>query len=129
MEDRAKDKFKRPFRGGTSKTSVKSAEIVIPPGPATDVTDPWVEVVDKPSGKIYYWNTQTNETTALDAPKPTSLSNQQQQPQSESLGSVMAQGFAFGIGSSVAHSMVGSFFGGGHDSSPDIGGGDSFFDV
>lgn len=89
-----------------------------PPGPAGVIdSDPWVPVVDKPSGQIYYWNTQTNETTHLGAPKPTSISSHPQgvpvQPQSQSLGSVMAEGFAFGVGSSVAHSMVGSFFGGG----------------
>ncbi|CAL5228077.1 g11145 [Coccomyxa viridis] len=32
--------------------------------------DPWKEVVHKETGQVYYWNKQTNETTALGEPKP-----------------------------------------------------------
>ena len=32
------------------------------------------------------------------------------------LGQTMAEGFAFGVGSSIARNVVGSFFGGGGDS-------------
>lgn len=101
------------------------------------VEDAWTEVVDKSSGQIYYWNTVTNETTALGAPKPgsTQLAQQEAAPQSggmlKELGGVMAQGFAFGVGSSVAHSVVGSIFGGGgggNDASSS-GGGDDSFDI
>ena len=45
------------------------------------------------------------------------------------LGGVVAQGFAFGVGSSVAHAAVGSMFGGSSSSDSgagDAGGGDDF---
>jgi hypothetical protein len=120
------------------------------------VEECWEEVVDKNSGQIYYWNTQTNETTALGAPRPSGptalgpanpgqVAQQNVQYQQPGLGSVMAQvfvvklchlslliilggaqGMAFGVGSSVAHSVFGSLFGGSSHSS---GGGDSGGDV
>ena len=76
--------------------------------------DPWIEVRDETTGQIYWWNTDTDETTALGAPKPTSMAPgpsgvpppapQQQQGggMMSGLGGVMAEGFAFGVGSSVA---------------------------
>ena len=69
---------------------------------------------DETTGQIYWWNTDTDETTALGAPKPTSMAPgpsgvpppapQQQQGggMMSGLGGVMAEGFAFGVGSSVA---------------------------
>lgn len=45
------------------------------------------------------------------------------------LGRVVAEGFAFGVGSSVAHGIVGSMFGGSHSHGPsdaDAGGDDGF---
>ena len=39
------------------------------------------------------------------------------------LGQTMAQGAAFGAGSSMAHAAIGSMFGGGSSSSHDSGGG------
>lgn len=105
------------------------------PAPAPlAVQDAWTEVVDKQSGQIYYWNTVTNETTALGAPRPSDLSQQQPPQQSGSvmggLGRVVAEGFAFGVGSSVAHGLVGSMFGGSSSGSADAGdGGDDGFDI
>jgi hypothetical protein len=63
---------------------------------------------------------QTNETTSLGAPKPQAgapaalQEQQQQQPRTMmgSLGSVVAEGFAFGTGSAMAHRAVGSLMGG-----------------
>ena len=99
-----------------------------PPAPLPDA-DPWTEVVDKQSGQIYYWNTVTNETTPLGAPKPNG-DLAAQQPASGGmlggLGRVVAEGFAFGVGSSVAHGVVGSMFGGSHGSDDSAGGDDSF---
>jgi hypothetical protein len=115
-----------------------------PPPVPTDPKDAWVDVVDKTSGQVYYWNTITNETTVLGAPKPTGptaispqgqqtiMVAQAQQPSAMGgLGRVVAEGFAFGTGAHLAGHMVGSFFGGGsggHSSGGDIGGGggDSF---
>lgn len=113
----------------------------------TDNEDPWVAVKDPAgSGRIYWWNQSTNDVTPLDAPKPgaappppSSMSSipapgniananpMMQQPQQPGLMGVMAQGFAFGTGSAVAHSMVGSMFGGGgsHGNSSQSGGDDS----
>lgn len=43
-------------------------------------SDPWVDVIDKRSGQIYYWNTQTHETTSLGAQKPSAVVAFQQHP-------------------------------------------------
>jgi hypothetical protein len=87
-------------------------------------------VKDEASGKIYYWNTTTDETTALGEPRPAAPSVQQQAGQPEAapgLGRVMAEGMAFGVGSAVANQVVGSamgsMFGGSDSSSNDSGGG------
>jgi len=46
------------------------------------------------------------------------------------LGRVVAEGFAFGVGSSIARSVVGSVLGGGESHSGDTGfGGDDSIDV
>lgn len=134
--------------GGGSKNSDGESP---PPPSAVTTTDPilaWTPVTEPQSGQIYWWNTITNETTHLGAPKPlggtlatspnyAAIAPQQgggimqQQPQQgggmlSGLGGVMAQGFAFGTGSAIAHNVVGSMFGGGssHDSGSG-GGGDS----
>ena len=61
-----------------TKQPVKTAPIVktAPPAPTqvpeeTVPEDIWVEVKDENTGRMYWWNQETNETTALDAPKPT----------------------------------------------------------
>jgi hypothetical protein len=105
------------------KTTSKSVAAAAP--------DDWVSVRGESSGQIYWWNQKTDETTVLGAPKPqgpTAIQNVQyvaQPPSAMSggmgLGGMMAQGMAFGVGSSVAHHAIGSLFGGGssgHDSSP-----------
>lgn len=48
-------------------------------------SDPWVDVVDKRSGQIYYWNTQTHETTSLGAKKPSAVVVSQQQSHLQSM--------------------------------------------
>ena len=123
-------------RSGTGRRTTKSASSSKKTGIAKAppaATDPWVEVLDSKSGQVYFWNQKTDETTALGAPKPTLQNNAvaQQAPPQESmasgLGAVVAQGFAFGVGSSIARSVVGSMMGGSSDTSGggDSGGGDS----
>ena len=126
-----------PIRKGGSRPS--TGNLTVPPPAPLAVEDAWVEVEDKPSGLKYFWNTETNETTALGAPKPTGVAAEQAaQPPAQSggmmsgLGRVVAEGFAFGVGSSIAHSMVGSMFGGSsssNSSSDDASGGDDSFDI
>lgn len=128
-------------KGRVIKSAVsrrKSADSIIP---LAANADPWVEVLDKASGQVYYWNQTTNETTSIGAPRPFAGQSavvpqqQQEQPQSmmSGLGGVVAQGFAFGVGSSIAHNVVGSMFGGSSssssDSGGDSGGGDSGFEI
>lgn len=101
-----------------------------PPPPAPLPTDdPWQEVKTKDG--IYYWNTETNETTALGEPKPVGMSAGVSQQSSPGLGSIMAEGMAFGVGSAIAHRAVGamasSLFGA--DDGVDDGGGDGSFDL
>jgi hypothetical protein len=97
------------------------------------MADPWTEVKDEASGMTYWWNQKTDETTHLGAPKPTLIANNNSQtaaqvppPQQQDggmmsgLGGMVAQGFAFGVGSSIARSAVNSIF----DSGGDSGGGD-----
>lgn len=87
-----------------------------PPPPAPVPEDPWQHVRDPQSGQMYWWNTQTNETTPLGAAKPAALQQQQQaqpatQQQGGGLMSTMAEGMAFGFGSAIARQAVGSMFG------------------
>ena len=83
-----------------------------PPPPSGEL---WQPVKDKASGQVYWWNTNTDETTALGAPKPvgaSALGPVQQQGGSSLLGMV-AEGMAFGTGAHLAGRAVSSLFGGG----------------
>merc|ERR1712146_608452 len=94
---------------------------VPPPPAASESDDAWTEVYDEKSGKYYWWNEATDETTELGAPKPQGYSAvEQHQPQAQQggLGRVVAEGFSFGIGSSIARMAIGSLFG-----DDDMGGG------
>ena len=114
------------------------------PPPSTTENDPWEEVKDPQTGDIYWWNTETDETTAvglLQQNHPTHFKSRLKyltwsiltsvgepnpgleapQPQREGLGQVLKEGLAFGTGSAIAHSVIGSIFGG-------FGGGDDEYD-
>jgi hypothetical protein len=98
---------------------------------APAVVDPWVSVKDESSGQIYWWNQDTDETTGLGEPKPMAAAapggvpgpagEQQRGGMMSGLGGVVAEGFAFGVGSSIARNVVGSFF-----DNDDEGGGADF---
>ena len=118
---------------------------------AVGVEKPAWEPVEA-NGGVYWWNIDTDETTAIGEPCPAlqqqpgqggQLQQQQGfalgQPQQQGggmmsgLGQTMAQGMAFGAGSSVAHSVMGSMFGGGSSSHETVdhnsgGGGDDWGD-
>ena len=126
-------------RGGGRKRGGKgngSGLVKTPPPPAN--TDPWEEVKDQ-NGNIYYWNTVTDETTAIGEPRPTAMSVHQ--PQSGGIAGaatgfagMVAQGMAFGAGSSMAHHAIGGLFGGGgggggDDDHGDSGGDDGSWDI
>ena len=119
--------------GGRKKGSGLAKSGPPPPTPS----DPWEPVKDEATGEIYYWNTITDETTALGDPKPTTTSIAQQQQQQQGIGplgqqgaapgfmGMVAQGMAFGAGSSIAHNAIGSMFGGSGGGGDDGGGDDS----
>ena len=109
--------------GGSKKGGLAKSRA--PPPPANADLDLWVEVKDEASGQVYYWNTETDETTELGAPKPQGMyapitEAGQMQGQAPGFMGMVAQGFAFGAGSSIAHGVMGGMFGGGGDA----GGGD-----
>ena len=62
--------------------------------------------------KVYWWNKETNETTALGAPKPTSVAPQDANAAAPAGGGgfmgAMAQGMASGVGFSMASRMMDS---------------------
>lgn len=99
----------------------------------------WTAITDKASGEIYYWNETTNETTHLGAPNPnhSALAPPPQEGggggMMSGLGGMVAQGMAFGTGSAIAHTAIGSMFGGGSEGGgggeSDGGGGDDGFDI
>lgn len=70
-------------------------------------------MTDSASGQVYWWNTETDETTALGAPKPDSAVAQQPQEQGMRGGimGIVAEGMAFGMGSAMAHRAVDSIMG------------------
>lgn len=86
----------------------------------------WVSVKDEVSGRIYWWNQMTNETTALDAPKPTGPTAvaipphagstpaipQQQTSMLGGIGEMVVQGMAVGTGMHLARHAVDSVLGG-----------------
>lgn len=115
-------------RPGQSKSKGAIKPVAAPPPPSPLLPhEAWQEVKDPSSGQIYWWNTVTNETTPLGAPKPTGATGalapaQEGGSVAGGLGRVVAEGFAFGVGSSIARNMVGSFFGGSSDSAPESGG-------
>lgn len=125
---------RRVIKSSTAKKSTNDNQI-IPPPPAA--ADPWVEVLDKASGQVYFWNQTTNETTSLGAPKPTALNNSvsnqvaPQQSMASGLGGMVVQGFALGVGSSIGHSVMGSMFGGSSSGSSgsDVSGDGGSFDM
>lgn len=59
-------------RGGTRSRKAQTAagNEIVTGAPPPAVADEWTEVKDPSSGLVYYWNQQTNETTALGEPKP-----------------------------------------------------------
>jgi len=84
-------------------------------------------VRDKATGLVYYWNTQTDETTALGAPKP--AAGALAEPTRPGFMSMVAEGMAFGTGMHLAGRAVSSILGGGSSggegASGDGGGDDS----
>jgi hypothetical protein len=129
---------RRLVRGGGKGGKRRDAAAIVE---ASEPIDPWVEVKDD-NGAIYYWNTNTDETTAIGEPKPVGMTavpppvppgpaGVMGSGGGGGLGRVVAEGFAFGVGSSVAHGLVGSMFSGGGDSGGDSGegGDDESFDI
>ncbi len=115
----------RPF-SRFSRDSKGLAKAKSPPPPKLRLEDAWVEVRDDQTGKIYWWNQVSNETTALDAPKPTGpVANipqgQVAMPQPQSFAGMVAEGFSWGVGMSLARHAVGSVMGMFGGSSDDIG--------
>lgn len=121
-----------------------------PPPPANVSRESacWEAATDARTGKTYWWNVETDETTDVDAARPKTYSvvdptmpapmaSDRAPPPARyerggvggiagGFGSMMAQGAAWGMGSSMGHRAIGGLFGGsswGGGSSASGGGG------
>lgn len=156
-----RDMLRRLARRATSTPSTVTFRLYsarrAPPPPLQTVEEMWEEVIDERTGKKYYWNTISDETTGLDAKKPTTFSvidptmpvptmrgdvgappPQRTQGRYEDglsaesrggagsvvggFGSMIAQGAAWGMGSSLGHRAIGGIFGYGGGGYPTSGG-------
>jgi hypothetical protein len=61
--------FKKKKKKPTNKRASAMIKAVVPTR-NDDSEGDWKEVFDDASGQMYFWNTRTNETTALGEPKP-----------------------------------------------------------
>lgn len=75
----------------------------------------WQEVKDPTTGQSYWWNQQTNQTTAIGAPRPSAVMPPPSQAvapaQSGGLMGALADGLAWGVGTSVASRMMDGILG------------------
>jgi len=77
---------------------------------------PWRPVRDQKTGGLYWWNPRTNETTAVDVPRPRTehLADDPAHAarsggyQRESLGSAMSGSFFMGAGVALGFGLVGA---------------------
>ncbi|BDA44540.1 hypothetical protein COCOBI_06-0160 [Coccomyxa sp. Obi] len=69
--------------------------------------DPWTEVVHKETGQIYYWNQQTDETTALGEPKPGPQGRMQYPPQTINRGTSLLGLVGVGAGVGLVFAILG----------------------
>lgn len=108
-------------RGGATSNGLARRNEVPPPAS----NDPWQPVTDKSTGQVYWWNTATDETTALGAPKPMNNQLAQPEPQRPGFLGMVAEGMAFGTGMHLAGRAVSSMLGGssGSGNAGDAGGG------
>ena len=102
----------RRSRGERGSGLVRSRDGFPPPPAQAADADPWQAVTDPATGKIYYWNTSTDETTALGAPRPMA-GVAVHEPQRPGLLGMVVEGMAWGTGMSLANRAVSSMFGGG----------------
>ena len=122
--------FARNRGGGGGKKGVLDSRTSAALG-ALSVEEMWVEVKDEASGQIYWWNTETDETTELGAPRPTGvyapITDVGQSSGQPGILGMVAQGFALGTGASLASHAIHGIFGGSGDGgggAGDVGGTD-----
>mmetsp|Transcript_18061 Transcript_18061/g.21626 ORF Transcript_18061/g.21626 Transcript_18061/m.21626 type:complete len:222 (-) Transcript_18061:762-1427(-) len=116
--------------GSEDVAAAPPAPAAAPPAPAAapaPAADPWQPVTDPASGQVYWWNKQTNETTHIGAPKPVAgaPAAEPAAPMGGGLMGMVAEGMAFGTGSAIARTAVGSMFGGGGGGHPPSGEGEA----
>jgi len=69
--------------------------------------NPWRPVVDEETQRVYWWNTRTNRTTAVGAPRPTTefLADDANSAR-EGIGTQIGSAFAMGAGVSFGFAAV-----------------------
>jgi len=77
---------------------------------APETSSPWRPVIDDETRRIYYWNPNTGETTAVGAPRPRTeyLADDIAPPRAvEGVGVQMGTAFVMGAGVSMGFAFVG----------------------